>query len=70
VTAVAFSPRVTVCDACLTASCWHGEHLCQKSRSAGLTKRTVAELDALGREHPDNYSEAKLRQVYGGRGAP
>lgn len=63
------TPLVVVCDACLTAACWHGEHMCQRSRSAGLTTRTVAELDALGLEHPENYSEAKLRQVHGHQGA-
>lgn len=50
------SPLVIVCDACLTASCWQGSFPCEKARSAGTSERTVAELDALGREHPSHYS--------------
>ena len=57
---------VTVCAACLTASCWHGEFYCDKYKSANITKRTRAELDAMGLEHPDNYSRRKIAQVNGG----
>ena len=57
---------VTVCDACLTASCWHGEHLCQRSLTAGITQRTVGDLHRLGLEHPDNYSVERVREVCGG----
>lgn len=57
--------KVTVCEACLTASCWHGEFMCQRSGSAGTTTRTVAELDALDREHPSNYSVETVRNVCG-----
>jgi hypothetical protein len=42
---------VTVCSECLMASCWHGEFMCDKSQTAGLVKKTVAELRALDREH-------------------
>lgn len=56
---------VTVCAACLTASCWHGEFMCSESRYADITKKTVAELDSLHREHPDNYSVDKILKVYG-----
>jgi len=57
--------KVTVCAACLTASCWHGEFMCEASRTADVTTRTVRELRALGREHPSNYSVAKVREVCG-----
>jgi hypothetical protein len=47
---------VTVCDKCLTASCWNYEFVCEEYRTAGTVERTVAELMALGREHPDNWT--------------
>lgn len=50
---------VTVCDACLKASCWRGIFMCDDSRGAGTTRKSVAELRALGREHPDWYIELK-----------
>lgn len=52
---------VTVCADCLCASCWHGEFLCQTSRGADITKKTVRELRALDREHSDYYSVEKCR---------
>ena len=58
--------KVYVCAECLQASCWHGEFMCNKARGANITTRTVAELDALGYEHPDNYSVAKVTAVHGG----
>lgn len=57
---------VTVCAACLRASCWHGTFLCDASDTADVTTRTVAELDALDREHPDYFSAARVREVEGG----
>ncbi len=49
---------VTVCDACLRASCWQGRFYCDESHTtAGLTEKTVAELEALGREHPEYWEE-------------
>lgn len=53
---------VTVCDACLTSSCWLGIHMCWSSQTAGTTERTAAELDALGREHRSYYSVGLLRE--------
>jgi epoxyqueuosine reductase QueG len=44
---------ITVCDKCLTASCWHGKFMCQQSDHAGTTQQTRRELIALGLEHPD-----------------
>jgi hypothetical protein len=57
--------RVTVCAECLRASCWHGEFMCDKSRGADVTTRTVRELDALGYEHAEHYSSARVREVEG-----
>lgn len=47
---------VTVCAGCLMASCWHGRFMCDESDLVGTVEKTVAELDALGREHPDQYT--------------
>lgn len=57
--------KVTVCASCLQASCWHGEFYCDKYRTADITEKTVDELDALGLEHPSNYSIEKINKVYG-----
>lgn len=51
---------ITVCDACLCAACWHGEWLCERSRSAGTVKKTVADLEELHREHPDQWRRQAL----------
>lgn len=46
---------ITVCDKCLTASCWKGIFLCDEAYGAGTTEKTAEELQALGREHPDYW---------------
>jgi len=56
---------VTVCNSCLTASCWHGEFYCQRAKTAGTVEKLASELRALDAEHPDNYSRAKLLEVAG-----
>ena len=56
---------VTVCDACRTASCWHGVFMCQASARAGTTDVLASVLHAEDREHRDNYSEAALQRVCG-----
>lgn len=57
--------RVTVCSACLCASCWHGIFSCQGYQDADVADLSVAELDALGREHPSYYSAEQVREVTG-----
>lgn len=56
---------VTVCDKCLTASCWHGEFMCADARNAGIVEKPVSELRKLGREHPDHYSAANVAKICG-----
>ena len=56
---------VTVCEACGTASCWHGEHMCPEARNADIKTSTASTLRSLNSEHPSNYSRKKLRDVYG-----
>lgn len=45
---------VTVCDACLTAACWHGTFCCG-AINPGLTEMSTEELAALDLEHPRNW---------------
>jgi hypothetical protein len=47
---------VTVCSACLRASCWQGKFMCEASRNAGTREMTVKELAGLGHEHPSHWS--------------
>lgn len=56
---------IQVCDACLTASCFYGEHTCEDAYQAGTTARTVAECRASGFEHPEDLPDAKLELIYG-----
>jgi hypothetical protein len=44
--------RVTVCNACLCASCWQGMFRCSCALLAGTTTKTVTELKALELESP------------------
>ena len=46
---------VTVCSACLQASCWNGEFYCDNSLGAGTVQKTVGELWEINREHPSYY---------------
>lgn len=47
---------VTVCAECLTAACWQGEFMCENSRTAGTTERTVAHLRNLALEDPHYWN--------------
>jgi hypothetical protein len=49
---------VTVCAACLRASCWQGKFYCQQYRTAGTRRMHVSELRALDREHSFYWDEA------------
>jgi len=46
---------ITVCDNCLQASCWQGEFMCERARSAGTVEKTIEELRKLGYEHSDYW---------------
>lgn len=56
---------VTVCAECLMACCWHGEYMCEKSKTANVTKVPVSRLRELNREHPSHYSPERLLAVTG-----
>lgn len=57
--------KVLVCDKCLTASCWHGEFMCQESTTAGLKLLTIRDLKKLNREHEEHWSDATMIKIYG-----
>ena len=46
---------ITVCDHCLTASCWQAIFMCNESRNAGTLKKSVTELKKLKLEHPSYW---------------
>lgn len=46
---------VTVCSACLRASCWQGIFYCDDYQIAGTVDKTVSELAELDREHPSYW---------------
>ena len=54
---------VTVCSACLRASCWWGEFYCDEYKTAGTVDKTVRELRALGYEH-ENYWKRGTDESY------
>lgn len=50
---------VTVCSACLRASCWHGAFPCEDAKGAGTVIYTVAELRPLNLEHESYWKPGK-----------
>lgn len=43
--------KVTVCSACLHASCWQGEFTCIDAGSAGTKQVSIGELRAIAKRH-------------------
>jgi hypothetical protein len=50
---------ITVCAACLQASCWQGIFMCDQSRNANIGEKTRRELKALNLEHPSYWKTDK-----------
>jgi len=48
---------ITVCSACLCASCWQGEFRCKDYLTAGTVQKTREELEKLKLEHPSFWIE-------------
>lgn len=48
-------PMITVCSACLQATCWQGLFYCDDYKSAGTVEKSVAELKTLNLEHPSYW---------------
>lgn len=48
--------KITVCLECGQASCWQGKSMCDESKTAGTTQRTIRQL-ILDRteEHPSYW---------------
>lgn len=44
--------KITVCDKCFQASCWHGIFMCDEAKQAGTIKKSRDELAKLGLENP------------------
>ncbi len=56
---------VTVCDACLRASCWHDYSPCRNARGAGTTEMLRSVLQSRQRESAEHWTPARLRHVTG-----
>lgn len=56
---------VTICDACLRASCWHGIFFCDAAAAAGTRDIPAKELRKLYAEHPSYYTRMALMRVCG-----
>lgn len=57
--------KVLVCDACLKASCWYGEFMCDDAVGAGLKIVEIEDLKGLNREHPEYWEDEYLIRIYG-----
>jgi chromosome segregation ATPase len=53
-------PTVTVCDACLCASCWQGAFYCEGAATAGTREMTRDALRTLARESPHYWEETSM----------
>ena len=56
---------ITVCEACSTASCWHGDWMCEKATHAGSKELPRRKLLELSLENPEYFSDATLKEVTG-----
>lgn len=52
---------VTVCDHCLTASCWQGKFMCDNATFAGTVDLPLHTLDWLAIEHPSHWKNSHER---------
>lgn len=43
---------ITVCSACLRASCWQGAFYCEQYKTAGTVEKTREQLERLNLESP------------------
>lgn len=56
---------VTVCAACQTAACWHGELMCGAHIGAGTEEFLASALRPRGLENQQNYRPEKIISVEG-----
>ncbi len=52
---------VTICYACLTASCYQGKFYCEDYRTAKTIKMCVKDLKTLAYEHSDNWEKDSVK---------
>ncbi len=57
--------KVTVCDACLMATCWYGLFMCEKSQGAGVTELPLSKLRRLNLEHPSYWTREAVAKYTG-----
>lgn len=55
---------ITVCDACLQASCWQAKFFCDKAQSAGTVDLPVMRLLELNLEHPSYWLNDPRAEEY------
>ena len=56
--------KITVCAECLQASCWQGKFMCDKSRDANITEKTVRELREISYEHSDYWkNDLRMKNI-------
>ena len=51
--------RITVCAACLRASCWQGYFYCDEYQQANTLQKTRQELEKLGYENSDYWKDTQ-----------
>jgi len=56
---------VDVCDGCGLASCWHGEYMCENSRSRGIKSVKASELRKEELEDSSMFSVKRLTEICG-----
>ena len=50
---------ITVCAACLCASCWQGAFMCDEAYNVGTVDLPISNLREMGREHPQYWEEKR-----------
>jgi len=52
--------KITVCDNCFRASCYHGKFYCDEYREAGIINIPIWVLEKLELENPDNWKGKQI----------
>ncbi len=55
---------ITVCAACLRASCWTTAQFCEDYQTAGTKTISIEEARKLGREDPNAWVELRRQEGY------
>ena len=57
--------KVTVCDKCKCASCWHGIYMCYDSDIAGTQEIFLSKLRKMSLESDDYWTPEHLEKITG-----